>query len=272
MTNKHSKHHIHYISHGTGQPVILIHGLAASLRDWDSLVSGLAANGYQAFALDLPGHGDSLKPDDVDQYHIERIYRYVRDWIEEINLKDPPLLVGHSLGGYLSLLYTRRNPQHVRGLALIDPLYSTSQLSPLVRLLRRRPNLGARAMAMAPEWMIHAALNLDPNDQAHFSPETRSQIVSDYKRAHPNILHITRALPDLTPELPQVDRPALVVWGEKDQTLRPDSFTMLAEALPNAGQFPVSGCGHQPHRGRPELVNSRVVEFFEGVRRKITVV
>jgi pimeloyl-ACP methyl ester carboxylesterase len=267
MTNKHSKRHIHYISHGTGQPVILIHGMAASLHDWDSMISGLAANGYQAFALDLPGHGDSLKPEQVQQYHVERLYRYLLEWIEELDLKDPPLFIGHSLGGYLSLLYARRNPQQVRGLALIDPLYSTRQLSPLVRLLRRRPDLGVRAMGMAPEWMIQAALNLDPNHQARFSPETRRQIVADYKRAHPNILYITRALPDLTAELPQVDRPALVVWGEKDQTLRPDSFQMLAEALPNAGRFPVSGSGHQPHRGQPELVNSRVVEFLSEVCR-----
>ena len=46
-----------YVKEGDGPPVILIHGLAASLHDWDDLIPELAANGYSAYAPDLLGHG-----------------------------------------------------------------------------------------------------------------------------------------------------------------------------------------------------------------------
>lgn len=262
MSHYHSRRQIHYTSRGEGPPVVLIHGMAASLHDWDALVPCLAERRYHACALDLPGHGDSLKPAEARQYQVERLYRHVRDWIDELDLPTPLLLVGHSLGGYLCLDYARRHPERVRGLALINPLYTPGQLSPLVRLLRRRPALGIRAMGLAPAWAIHAALKLDPTHRDHFSPERRRQIAADYKRAAPEILYITRSLPDLTPALPLISHPALVVWGENDLTLRPDSFPRLTQALQNARSAPVPGCGHQPHIGRPELVNHHVLDFF----------
>ena len=53
---------VNYVQHGAGAPVILTHGLAASLHDWDDLLPELSASGYAGYALDLLGHGESEKP------------------------------------------------------------------------------------------------------------------------------------------------------------------------------------------------------------------
>ena len=58
-----------YVQQGSGSPVVLIHGVAASLHDWDDLTPDLAKNGYASYALDLLGHGDSPKPDSRS-YHV----------------------------------------------------------------------------------------------------------------------------------------------------------------------------------------------------------
>jgi pimeloyl-ACP methyl ester carboxylesterase len=265
MTHTQSSQKIHYTASGDGPPVILIHGMAASLNDWNSLAPALARCGYRSYALDLPGHGHSVKPDEVHHYQIERLYRSVRSWIESLKLTTAPLLVGHSLGGYLSLLYARRQPERVRGQVLINPLYSAGQLSPVVRVLRRRPGLGVRAMSLAPSWVVQAALKLDAAQTNRFSHEARRQIVEDYKRASPKVLYLTRSIPDLTTEAAQVEAPTLVMWGEKDLTLKPESFQRLAAALPDARSACIPGCGHQPHIGRPEIVNRYVLEFFDDV-------
>jgi pimeloyl-ACP methyl ester carboxylesterase len=98
---------INYVSYGEGPPVILIHGMAASLQDWDEFIPSLVSRGYRAIALDLPGHGESVKPEEPQHYHVDALYATLRDWIGSLHLEGPPLLVGHSLGGYLSLAYAR---------------------------------------------------------------------------------------------------------------------------------------------------------------------
>lgn len=254
-------HHTHFIASGDGPTIILIHGLAASLYDWNLLIPPLVSSGYRTLALDLLGHGESAKPEGAEHYHVEALYVYFKDWIDELKLEAPFLLVGHSLGGYLSLKYAHHHPERVRGLVLIDPFYSPGQLSALLRLMRRRPGPGVRALRATPDWAIHAYLRLDPASIGQFPAEMRKQIAKDYKRASPNILYIPNSLPDLTPELPGISSPALVIWGDKDLTLKPASFPRLVQALPNASQVVIPGSGHQPHIANPELVSRLILDF-----------
>jgi len=253
---------LHYIRRGQGDPVILIHGMAASLHGWNWLVPALAANGYSALALDLPGHGDSPKPDDPGQYTIESFYTSLDAWIDSQDFAAPPVLVGHSLGGYLSLSYAVRHPVQVRALVLIDPLYNLEQLSPFVRMLRHRPAISEKALHLIPERVISALLSWDPTRSEDHPRDARQQIAADYKRASSHIVYIPASLQDLTPLLSQVTLPSLVIWGEKDLTLRPDSFPALAEALPNALSRAIRGAGHQPHIGQPTLVNRLALDFL----------
>src|SRR5919108_3805646 len=95
-----------YVQQGSGTPVILIHGLAASLHDWDDLSPELAANGYAAYAPDLLGHGDSPKPESR-AYQMDWIFEHFSRWMRSLRLDEPAILVGHSMGGYVALEYAR---------------------------------------------------------------------------------------------------------------------------------------------------------------------
>ena len=55
----------------SSQPVILIHGLGSSKKDWQGVSQVLQSRGFAPLALDLLGHGDSAKPDDPSQYHVD---------------------------------------------------------------------------------------------------------------------------------------------------------------------------------------------------------
>ena len=253
---------LHYIARGEGPPVILIHGMAASSHDWEALMPDLAAAGYRALAVDLLGHGESAKPDAPHVYTSRHIYAALEEWLA--NLKDSPpfILIGHSLGGFMCLNYALRYPQNVHAMVLIDPVYSPDQLSPLLRWLNRRPALGVKALQVVPLKVIDALLGWDPISAPHFSPEVRWQIAVDYKRASPHILYIPRTIPDLTPDLDRIETQTLVMWGEKDLTLAPDTFPELVREMPNACGRPIPGSGHQPHIGNPDLVNRLVLDFL----------
>ena len=67
---------VNYVQQGTGSPVILVHGLAASLHDWDALLPELASAGYAAYALDLLGHGESFKPLARTEYTVESVFAH----------------------------------------------------------------------------------------------------------------------------------------------------------------------------------------------------
>lgn len=253
---------ISYSVMGSGRPVILVHGLAASRYDWLAMMPVLVKHGYRAYALDLLGHGDSYKPDDPYAYTIETLYEAFEAWMGDLDLEEPPLLVGHSLGGYLSLLYARRHKGELSGMALIDPLYSPNQLSPILRVFRHRPEWGVKAMRIVPEWLVDWVMGWDPDLGNNFSPYARRQIANDYKRASPYFLHITRRVPDLMPLVAEVEAPALVMWGARDHTLDPGSFPPLVQRLPHASGCRIADSGHQPHIGHPEYVSRQTLDFF----------
>ncbi len=101
---------------GRGKEIFCVHGLTANCRCWDGIASALAPQ-YRVRALDLRGRGFSEKP--PSGYSIAQ---HVRD-IDEI-LKDPGgnrvILMGHSLGAFISLAYAARHPERVEKLILID--------------------------------------------------------------------------------------------------------------------------------------------------------
>jgi pimeloyl-ACP methyl ester carboxylesterase len=245
------------------EPILLIHGLGASRHDWDILAPQLEKLGHQTFTPDLLGHGESFKPRDPRRYNIEQIFAHLYNWVEQQPIESPAVFIGHSMGGFLSLLYAMRFPERVAGLVLVDPLYSPAQLPPLAGYLQRYPQLGAKAMEFAPEWLIHTVTGLDPATNKYFSRENREQIVEDYKRASPNIMYLTNTFYDLAPHVSSIDIPALILWGANDRTLLPETFPRLVSAIENGSGKAVPKAGHQPHLSHADQVNPSIIQFVE---------
>jgi pimeloyl-ACP methyl ester carboxylesterase len=256
---------IHSIVSGSGPPVILIHGLAASLKDWGSLMPAIASLGCRTWALDLPGHGDSQKPVDPEFYSTGAFFAAIEDWLADLPDQPPYILVGHSLGGYFSLRFTLRNPELVRALVLIDPLFSPNHISSVLRWIEHLPGLDALntfAMQQVPPSAIQVLLGIGPINQDRLSPEKLLQAAADYKRASPHLRRLVTSITDLEPFLGCIHTPCLVIWGDKDLTLNPASFPRLVSLLPNAQGSLIQGSGHEPHIGRPDLVNPLVTDFI----------
>jgi pimeloyl-ACP methyl ester carboxylesterase len=263
--SKSTNHYANYQVAGEGRPVILIHGIAASLYDWSGLLPVMANHHYRAYAVDLLGHGESPKPDHPESYHISHIYEHLRGWIDSLGLEQNPVLVGHSLGGYLSLLYALDRPECLSGMVLIDPLYSPVQLPASMRYLQHRASWGVKILSHTPVWAIQAIMSLDREAMTQFSASERHRIAADYKRASPQILNITSSVSDLSGRLDQIETPTMVIWGEKDLTLKPSSFPQLVQALPHASGHAIPGSGHQPHIGKPKLIEEYLLEYLIGL-------
>ena len=250
----------------------MVHGLAASLHDWDSLLPELARAGYAGYALDIFGHGDSAKPRQLDHYISDSVFEHMLNWIDSLNLDEPAVLIGHSLGGYLVLQFALEYPERVRALVLANPFYTQDQLPATLRFFLRRPLLNTTLIERTPYWLFRIIIDVtslqfgNTPDQIHTLPENvRIQTALDYKRAAPGIYNIPRTLHDLTPDLPRIDKPALVIWGARDQTINPKTFPMLVEKLPDAVGKVMPICGHVPHQCHALEFNKKIFRFLESL-------
>jgi pimeloyl-ACP methyl ester carboxylesterase len=247
--------------------VILIHGIAASLHDWDNLIPELTESGYSSYALDLLGHGDSPKPD-LHAYRMDWVFEHFEHWMRSLRLTEPAILIGHSLGGYIALEYARRVAAWTRGLILVNPFYSRLQLNPLLRRTYSGRNLRGYLASRAPAWMYRAFVEIGSvvmgrNQGAlHSLPEPiRVQTALDYARTAPGVYRLPTLISDLTEVLPHIHVPTLVVWGNRDQTLSPASFSTLVKMMPRAAGKSVRA-GHVPHQSNAEEFNQMVLEFL----------
>jgi 2-hydroxy-6-oxonona-2,4-dienedioate hydrolase len=265
---------VNFIRRGQGVPVMMFHGLAASLHDWDFLVPELISAGFDACALDLLGHGDSQHPAHIEEYTMENVFSHLSDWVDSLALQEPAILIGHSLGGYLALEYALRFPERVRGLVLVNPFYSVRQLSSFLQFVFRRQLLNTALIDLTPYWMFRVVIDvttISPDaggGSVHYLPESvRMQTALDYKRASSGIYNIPRTMRDLTSDLPRLNVPSLVIWGTRDRTLAPNSFPELVHILPNARAEMLSPCGHVPHQCHADKFNPRVINFLKEFAR-----
>lgn len=264
-------HKVNYVKQGEGEPVVLVHGLAASLHDWDDLLPELEAAGYAGYALDLLGHGESEKPLHTHDYTVGNVYADLEAWIDTLRLDQPFTIVGHSLGSGLAMLYASHNPGRVRGLTLINPFHSIHQLPPILRRVFKYQLINTTLIDRTPYRLFRLFVDMTSfssyigNRESHVLPEhIRYQTALDYKRASSGIYNIPRTLPHANLNPSRLHQPTLLLWGGRDQTLAPDSFSRLAGELPNlvaAKEFPI--CGHVPHQCHPGELNPLVMDFLK---------
>ena len=111
---------LHYVELGSGPPILMVHGLAGNLRNFARSVVEDLSRDHRVILLDRPGSGYSVRGKGVSARLPDQA-ALVAKFIERLDI-GRPLLVGHSLGGAVSLALALDRPDLVRGLALIAPL------------------------------------------------------------------------------------------------------------------------------------------------------
>lgn len=104
-----------YIDEGQGEVLFLIHGFCGSSAYWSKVVPPLADQ-YRVIAIDLPGHGDSEVQDNVNQ--IDDYADFIHQLLDSLEL-DKVTMLGHSLGGYITLAFAEKYSERLNGFSLI---------------------------------------------------------------------------------------------------------------------------------------------------------
>lgn len=228
---------LHYTVTGEGNPVILMHGWGCDLTTLAS-VERVASETHKVYNIDFPGFGKSTEPSDV--WGVEDYVSMLERFVQLEKIKNP-ILLGHSFGGRVGILYASRND--VSKLVLVDAagvkprrslryyakVYTFKAGKHLIKMF-----CGGRADDMLNRWR-------------------RLFGSSDYNGAPPMMRRIMSRVvnEDLTGYLPAIKAPTLLVWGE-DDTATPISDARLMERLiPDAGLVSFPGCGHYSFLDNP---------------------
>jgi pimeloyl-ACP methyl ester carboxylesterase len=216
---------IHYKCLGEGPTVILLHGGANDWHEWRMNFAFLAQN-FRVYALDLPGFGLSESPN--TPVSPPWFSSFLRNFMEALSITDTHL-IGHSLGGTITLTFTLDFPEMVKKIVLVDS-GGLGQVNCKGRLLlylirgvkrivgkEKIPNF--KAGGTMEEWLL-----------------------------------INR-LRELKP-------PVMIVWGEWDPYYPPSQARLAQSLIPNCQLYVLPRCRHAPHRERPEEFNNLVYQFL----------
>jgi pimeloyl-ACP methyl ester carboxylesterase len=248
-----------YTIDGTGDPVVLIHGLGSFVGDWQAQIDALS-RGFQVIAIDLRGHGDSAKP--PGPYSVPLFASDVAAVIRALRL-GPAHVVGLSLGGAVAFQLAVDEPALVRSLAIVNsgPSFVMTSLRLRLAILLRLfvlKTFGLEALGK----MIVRRLFPKPDQDALRRAFLKHYVRND-RRAYEAS---TRALVGWTvaERLGDIRCPVLVVSGDRDYTPVAAKKPYVA-ALPNARLVVIEDAGHACTIERPAEVNRLLREFFTAV-------
>ena len=256
---------------GTGEPLVMLHGLGATKSSFLPTVAALGDT-YRTIAVDLPGFGDSGKPLGAP-YDPPFFADSVVSLLDAMGLERVHLL-GHSMGGRAALEVAFQHPERVAGLVLVTPSLAWLRSRPWARYLRLlRPELGVlqptpRAVAEAfLERVLPAAdtpwvqAALDEFLRAYLTPRGRAAF---YAAARQIYLEEPEGPDGFWPRLRTLGCDSLFVWGRHD-ALVPIGFARHVRAhVPRARHVELA-CGHVPQVERPARLHAAIADFLRRV-------
>jgi pimeloyl-ACP methyl ester carboxylesterase len=248
---------VHYVQHGVGRPVLVLHGAGVDHREAEACFEPVFSRvaGFRRIYPDLPGMGRTVASDHLGSAGdvLDTLLHFAR----EVTGGTAHLLIGHSAGGYYAQAMAAREAAQVAGLALVCPLLPGVHDVPEHRAVVESGEIG------------------DDDFRAYFVVQS-PQMLERYERyVSPAAALVDQAALERIGaqwELPRYQGPAypgptLVVAGRLDSTVGYAAAVELLDHYPRASLAVVDDAGHALPHEQPELLRSLVTEWLARVAR-----
>ncbi len=262
----------YWMAGGSGPPVILIHGLGASVEIWSGNIGALAAT-HRVYVPDLPGFGRTEMPPWMG-FSPEAYSRFIRDFMDVQGLGRASV-VGHSLGGGVALRVVLDDPGRVEKLILASSAGLGRDISLPLRIaslpffgrLFFKPSLSVFTPFL--HRLVYDPAVITPGfARLYYEMFFRPGSV----RTFMGILHATVTLRGARPDILEPIRdglgtiasPVLILWGRHDRIVPVAQGVEAAGRIPGARLHILEHCGHMPNIEYPEEFNRLVIEFLGG--------
>ena len=256
-----------YVDAGAGSPVVMIHGNAGSVDDWDFNSMGQLCHDHRLIAIDRPGHGKSDRPDSkTATLHYQA--KLVHDTLAQLGVTRP-VLVGHSWGGSLALAYAVDYPNELSAIVLLAPAaYPDKGGDQFMRAILKTPVIGDATLTVGRLLFGKSILKKELNKA--FYPDS---VPDDYLQyASSSWLHhkqVRATLEDewsLNKDLEQTSRhygeiriPVVIVTGDQDKIVSAkDNAYRLKTSITQSQLIELKNTGHQVPQTHPESIYNAV--------------
>lgn len=247
-----------------GETVLLLHGFGGNRETWLRFSRHLTDQ-YHVIAMDLPGFGESDKPQvsyDVAS-QVERLHALIQAWgIRKLHL------LGNSMGGHIAALYSARYGDGVLSLALFNNAGVTSPTKSemFLRLQRGEPNPLVVRKPADFDVLLHFVFATPPDLPEPLKRHFVEQAMTN--RAHYDSIfgQLREQYVPLESELPKIQAPTLILWGDQDRVLDVSSIAVMQPLLKKPSVVIMKNCGHVPMLERPDETAQHYLEFLKTSR------
>lgn len=249
---------------GPGPVVVLLHGFPLNRSMWSAQDSDIGSI-YRVIAPDLRGHGETAAPDGI--YTIDDMADDVLDLLNALQLREPIVLGGLSMGGYIALSLIARHPERVRALMLMDTRSGADSpeaalgREELAKKVEASRSAGPVVDAMMPKLFSPTTRSLHPEPMAR----VRRMMEKTPARAVAGALRGMAARPDRTSDLARIEVPTLVLVGADDTITPPEEARAMAEAIPGARLEIIPNAGHLAPLENAAASNAAILRFLSSL-------
>ena len=247
----------HYVEHGTGRPVLILHGAGVDHREaeacFEPVLQGVP--GLRRIYPDLPGMGRTIAPETLRS--ADDVLGSLLNFTDEVMGKTAHLIIGHSAGAYYAQAMAARRPAQVAGLALVCPLLPGLRDVPAHRVVAGSGELGDDVFRSY--FVIHTPEMLERYERC-VAPA--AALVDQAALAR--IGERWALTPDHAPAYPG---PTVVVAGRLDSTVGYAAAADLIDHYPHASLAVIDDAGHALPHEQPELLRALFAEWFARVER-----
>ena len=259
------EHRLRVVEVGTGEPVLLVHGLADSAYTWHRNLRALAAAGFRAVAYDHPGCGQSTLPAGF-RFGVDKLSGLAVGLLDALGIERAHL-VGSSMGGGIGLQLAVHRPERLRRVVLVDATCYRAAFRPL-GYLARCSSLCALCCRLGGPWLAEPVLRRVYGDTSLLTPQVVAQYRMaaerpEYRQACAGMLrdYWNGAFAETARRYREIRLPLLLVWGARDVCIRARYGRHLA-ADTGAELIVIAKAGHLVQQASPDSFNEAVTYFL----------
>jgi len=243
---------VNYKIAGEGPAILVLHGWGGSSDSWREVLRILSGN-YKVVVPDLPGFGKTPPPPRV--WERKDYIDFILSFLESLRI-DTFFLVGHSFGGSLAVMLSKRCPERIKKIIFLDASGVKPKINPKTMIIFWMARIGNAVFS--------------PKHLRRFKDAARNLFYiflrnRDYVKAKGIMRETIKNVfaEDLLPELSDVKNQTLIVWGEIDRMVPLKYGRIFNEKIAGSVLKTLPKVGHSPHLEVPEELSRIISSFFK---------